>query len=279
MPDNLFPRSSRLSRIAAVLTVSVVLAGCGSADAPGGGDDAGATSVTGDTSTSPETPTTVAGADSTSPGSSPTSASGGKSPRLPRSVQDAYERFGTLAPRSLFEKFDSCMPNGVADSSACSGEEVGQFQFFANEAKAASTTQLLTELRSARIVQDDGDVIVGWSTVGTVAIITVVDNANGVVLQQMVSTDEQDPRERIVELGLARNTATSSRQPLSGGSSPVSTPRSSSSPSVTTSQTTQTTRSSQQGTSSSTDATTGDGSTGATTPTGSSDAPSDRVSD
>nr|WP_232959420.1 hypothetical protein [Corynebacterium marambiense] len=148
----------------------------------------------------------------------------GKSPRLPRSVQDAYERFGTLAPRSLFEKFESCMPNGVADSSACSGEEVGQFQFFANEAKAASTTQLLTELRSARIVQDDGDVIVGWSNVGTVAIITVVDNANGVVLQQMISTDEQDPRERIMELGLARRAATGSPRTVtaSTSSSPAS---------------------------------------------------------
>ena len=110
------------------------------------------------------------------------------------------------------------MPNGVADSSACSGEEVGQFQFFANEAKAASTTQLLTELRSARIVQDDGDVIVGWSNVGTVAIITVVDNANGVVLQQMISTDEQDPRERIMELGLARRTPTTPQRTATGSS-------------------------------------------------------------
>nr|WP_234034374.1 hypothetical protein [Corynebacterium antarcticum] len=161
-------------------------------------------------STASATSTTDSGG-SGSPTSTTSGASAGatdRSPRLPRSVQDAYERFGTLAPRSLFEKFDSCMPNGVADSSACSGEEVGQFQFFANEAKAASTTQLLTELRSARIVQDDGDVIVGWSNVGTVAIITVVDNANGVVLQQMISTDEQDPRERIMELGLARRTAT-----------------------------------------------------------------------
>nr|WP_255567524.1 hypothetical protein [Corynebacterium sp. TAE3-ERU16] len=192
------------------MTATVLLAGCGGGDGPEPGQDADPADTTEGTSTASATSTTDSGG-SGSPTSTTSGASAGatdRSPRLPRSVQDAYERFGTLAPRSLFEKFDSCMPNGVADSSACSGEEVGQFQFFANEAKAASTTQLLTELRSARIVQDDGDVIVGWSNVGTVAIITVVDNANGVVLQQMISTDEQDPRERIMELGLARRTAT-----------------------------------------------------------------------
>ncbi|MCX7538337.1 hypothetical protein [Corynebacterium antarcticum] len=210
MPDTPYRSSSRRLRFAAALTATVLLAGCGGGDGPEPGQDADPADTTEGTSTASATSTTDSGG-SGSPTSTTSGASAGatdRSPRLPRSVQDAYERFGTLAPRSLFEKFDSCMPNGVADSSACSGEEVGQFQFFANEAKAASTTQLLTELRSARIVQDDGDVIVGWSNVGTVAIITVVDNANGVVLQQMISTDEQDPRERIMELGLARRTAT-----------------------------------------------------------------------
>ncbi|MCK7642136.1 hypothetical protein [Corynebacterium antarcticum] len=210
MPDTPYRSSSRRLRFAAALTATVLLAGCGGGDGPEPGQDADPADTTEGMSTASATSTTDSGG-SGSPTSTTSGAFAGatdRSPRLPRSVQDAYERFGTLAPRSLFEKFDSCMPNGVADSSACSGEEVGQFQFFANEAKAASTTQLLTELRSARIVQDDGDVIVGWSNVGTVAIITVVDNANGVVLQQMISTDEQDPRERIMELGLARRTAT-----------------------------------------------------------------------
>ena len=97
------------------------------------------------------------------------------------------------------------MPNGVADSVACSGLKVGQFQFFANESKAASTTQLLTELRGSRIVEDKGDRIVGWSTLGNTAIVTVVDNNKGLVMQQMISTDKQDPRKRIHELGLTES--------------------------------------------------------------------------
>ncbi|MCK7677294.1 hypothetical protein M0E84_04505 [Corynebacterium sp. CCM 9186] len=214
--------SSRRLRFAAALTATVLLSGCSGGDGDVGGQDPEAEGTTEATSTTSATSTTGTARDSGSSSSTTapqtTADTADRSPRLPRSVQDAYERFGTLAPRSLFEKFDSCMPNGVADSSACSGEEVGQFQFFANEAKAASTTQLLTELRSARIVQDDGDVIVGWSNVGTVAIITVVDNANGVVLQQMISTDEQDPRERIMELGLARRTPTTPQRTATGSS-------------------------------------------------------------
>lgn len=102
----------------------------------------------------------------------------------------------------MFEQFDTCDPNGVENSSACTGAEVGQFQFFANNAKAASTTQLLTELRSSRVVEDTGSRIVGWTTMGTMSIITVVDNDEGLVLQQMVSSDRIDPEERIYELRL-----------------------------------------------------------------------------
>ncbi|WP_199189069.1 beta-N-acetylglucosaminidase [Corynebacterium sp. 13CS0277] len=118
-------------------------------------------------------------------------------------VAEAYSTFGTLAPRSLFAQFDSCMPNGVPNSAACSGPEVGQFQFFASDAKAASTTQLLTELRSSRVVKDTGSTVVGWSTLGSTAIVTVVDNNKGVLMQHMMSTDKRDPREVIEELHLA----------------------------------------------------------------------------
>lgn len=120
-----------------------------------------------------------------------------------KGVSEVYKVFHTLAPKELFEAFESCEPNGVADSSACSGPEVGQFQFFASETKASNFTQVLTELKSSRVVEDDGDKIVGWSTLGTMAFITVVDNANQVVAQQMITTDNHDPRERIYELGLA----------------------------------------------------------------------------
>ena len=122
--------------------------------------------------------------------------------RLSRDVEEVYEIFQSLAPRSLFEDLDSCNPSGLENSWACTGSEAGQFQFFANNAKAASTTQLLTELRSSRVVEDTGSRIVGWTTMGTTSIVTVVDNDEGLVLQQMVSSDRIDPEDRIYELGL-----------------------------------------------------------------------------
>ena len=120
-----------------------------------------------------------------------------------KTVQEVTESFAGLAPESLFAQLDTCSATGVSGSYDCSGAEIGQFQFFDSEAKAASTTQLLTELRSSRIVEDDGERIVGWSTLGTSAIITVVDNQRGQVMQQLVSSEQEDPRERIEKLGLA----------------------------------------------------------------------------
>lgn len=124
-------------------------------------------------------------------------------PRMTKDVEAAYKVFSSLAPVELFEQFDSCDPSGVEDSFACNGPEVGQFQFFDNASKATSTTQLLTELRSSRVVEDSGSKVVGWTTIGTMSIITVVDNDEGLVLQQMVSSDKIDPEERIYELGLS----------------------------------------------------------------------------
>lgn len=117
-------------------------------------------------------------------------------------VEEVAERFSTLAPASLFEQFDSCSPSGLKNSYQCSGSEVGQFQFFENSSKAASTTQLLTELRSSRVVKDDGDRVVGWSTLGSTAVITVVDNETSQIMQQMVSADQDDPEQKIKDLGL-----------------------------------------------------------------------------
>ena len=124
-------------------------------------------------------------------------------PRMTKDVEAAYKVFSSLAPVELFEQFETCDPSGVEDSFACNGPEVGQFQFFDNASKATSTTQLLTELRSSRVVEDSGSKVVGWTTIGTMSIITVVDNDQGLVLQQMVSSDKIDPEERIYELGLS----------------------------------------------------------------------------
>lgn len=124
-------------------------------------------------------------------------------PRMTKDVEAAYKAFSSLAPVELFEQFETCDPSGVEDSFACNGPEVGQFQFFDNASKATSTTQLLTELRSSRVVEDSGSKVVGWTTIGTMSIITVVNNDQGLVLQQMVSSDKIDPEERIYELGLS----------------------------------------------------------------------------
>lgn len=119
-------------------------------------------------------------------------------------LAEVRERFSTLAPEEFFDQFDDCAAGGLSGSFDCSGEGIGQFQFFDSDSKAASTTQLLTELRSSRVVEDNGDRVVGWSTLGTSAIITVVDNEAGQVMQQLISTDQEDPRQRIYDLGLAK---------------------------------------------------------------------------
>ncbi|MGC2864401.1 hypothetical protein ACMG4H_05970 [Corynebacterium glutamicum] len=139
-------------------------------------------------------------AETSTKGSRETSTS---KPRMTKDVEAAYKAFSSLAPVELFEQFETCDPSGVEDSFACNGPEVGQFQFFDNASKATSTTQLLTELRSSRVVEDSGSKVVGWTTIGTMSIITVVDNDQGLVLQQMVSSDKIDPEERIYELGLS----------------------------------------------------------------------------
>lgn len=123
-------------------------------------------------------------------------------------VKDAYARFGSLAPKSLFDQLATCMPGGVDKSLQCSGPEVGQFQFFESENKALTTTQLLTGLDSSRIVERDGDKLVGWSSLGSTAVITVVDSKKGLVMQQMMSADKEEPKDRIIKLGLVKEEPT-----------------------------------------------------------------------
>ncbi|STC94617.1 hypothetical protein [Corynebacterium renale] len=120
-------------------------------------------------------------------------------------VAQVAETFSTLAPKSLFAQFDSCNPNGLENSMECSGSEIGQFQFFDTESKAASTAQLLTELRSSRVVLDTGSHIIGWTTLGNNAVVTVVDTHKAQVMQQMISSDKVDPEERIKKLGLVEH--------------------------------------------------------------------------
>ena len=117
-------------------------------------------------------------------------------------VAAAAEEFRTLAPPELFEDLESCYAPDSGNAVECSGPNVGQLQFSDSETRAAQTAQVLTELRSSTVVEDSGDRLVGWSMLGSTAVLTVVDEAEGQVLQQLISTERTDPRERLAELGL-----------------------------------------------------------------------------
>lgn len=205
-------RPSRAVTAAAAIALAASLTACGDKETEPtetATPTAETTTASADTASAQETETAEAasegsemssGRPSTSKSSSPARTTEAEESKL---VGEVAERFSTLAPEELFAQLESCSVTGMAGSYDCSGSEIGQFQFFDSESKAASTTQLLTELRSSRIVEDKGDRVVGWSVLGTSAIITVVDNTKGQVMQQLISTDQDDPRQRIYELGLA----------------------------------------------------------------------------
>lgn len=221
------PRTIAAAAAAAVALTSTLTA-CGQNDeTETSATSAGTTTATTATTTAEESPTTAASTTaasttrttaSTTTGAAGSSSTGAaavtgastsnSSNKEEQALREVAEQFSTLAPAEFFEKLDACTSTGIAGSYDCSGEGIGQFQFFASDSKAASTAQLLTELRSSRVVEDSGARIVGWSTLGTSAIITVVDVDKGQVLQQLTSSDQGDPRKRIYELGLAEQVDT-----------------------------------------------------------------------
>nr|WP_234948380.1 hypothetical protein [Corynebacterium sp. CNCTC7651] len=203
---------SRTLTAVAALALAATLAACGdTGTTPTATPEAPSDTATTTTATTSAPETTTEAEETTTPPSETTStkrtSSSKSSPTSEASeaqmVEEVAQRFATLAPPELFAQLESCTASGLEGSFDCSGPGVGQFQFFDSESKAASTTQLLTELRSSRVVEDKGDRVVGWSVLGTSAIITVVDNEAGQVMQQLISTDQEDPRKRIFELGLA----------------------------------------------------------------------------
>ena len=212
--------ATRTTAAALLLGVGVSTAACSSddaapADAPvetttaGAESTAPAADTAEETSTASSSSTVESSAESSAAESSEASegASASKEPgteKLEKSVAKAYDIFAPVAPKELFALFDRCDSTGGDDSYNCSGPEVGQFQFFRSHSKAKQTTQVLTELRSSQVIEDDGDRVVGWSTLGTTAVITAVDNKEGMVMQQMISSDQEDPEEKIKELGLAK---------------------------------------------------------------------------
>lgn len=185
----MFKASRPLAVVAIAATVGLALAGCSTnREAVEPTESATSTAVVEPSSSASDSATSA----------TPTSTKSESAQR----VAEVAKKFSTLAPESLFEKLETCNPNGIENSVECSGPTVGQFQFFASEAKAASTTQLLTELRSSRVVEDKANRIVGWTTLGNNAVVTVVDTDKGQVLQQIISSDRVDPEVRIRELGL-----------------------------------------------------------------------------
>lgn len=195
---------ARILASAASVALAAGLVACSSGEDPetAPGDETTASSP------APETPESEEESSSAPTTSSPRSNTNARDSEPGEDVQEVKELFGVLAPDELFAEFDSCNPTGLEDSYECSGSDVGQFQFFESQSKAASTTQLLTELRSSRVVEDTGRRVVGWSTLGTTAVITVIDNEEGLVMQQMVSSDLVEPEERIRELGLVEEPST-----------------------------------------------------------------------
>lgn len=211
--------SARTATAAALLGLSVAATGCSSdADAP---DDAPVETTSAATTTTSENDKESAASSTESSTSSTESESADKdedeaseesttrepsaSSELDKSVAKVYDVYKSLAPKDLFAQFERCDSTGGDSSYNCSGPKVGQFQFFKSHSKASQTTQVLTELRSSHAIEDDGDRVVGWSTLGATAVITVVDNKEGLVMQQMISSDQVDPEEKIKELGLVKD--------------------------------------------------------------------------
>ena len=122
-------------------------------------------------------------------------------------LEEVRETFASLAPESLFDALETCTETSLRSSYDCSGKEIGQFQFFESEAMAKDTANVLEGLKSSTIVEETDNQLVGWSMIGRTAVITVVNVEEGKVLQQMMSSEMEDPRDRIYELGLAEKGA------------------------------------------------------------------------
>ncbi|WKD61768.1 hypothetical protein CCICO_08800 [Corynebacterium ciconiae DSM 44920] len=192
----------RLLPVAALAVAAVVtVAGCSdSADAPDSQDS----SSTSSTSSQSTEPSSSEAEESSETASTSAADSADASDFKDASIAEAYDIYGDLAPRELFEQLNDCQPNGLPNSKTCTGPKVGTFQFMSSKTKAVSVMQALTEFSNSQVVEKSEDRVVGWSIMGTTAIVTVVNKDKGLLLQQMVSTDDVDPEERIYELGLAQ---------------------------------------------------------------------------
>lgn len=196
MPSPTLSRRARAATAVVAVSVSASLVAC-SPSGKGGEETL--------TSTTPEETTEVttsSAAESTAPS---TETSTKRKRDDEKHLETVRTEFASLAPESLFDALDTCAETSLKGSYDCSGSEVGQFQFFTSESMAEDTSDVLTGLSSSRVVEDTPEKVVGWSMLGKTAVITVVDRTGGKVLQHMISSDVDDPEQRIYTLGLAED--------------------------------------------------------------------------
>lgn len=204
-------RRPRIIELTGAVFLAATLVACGTAEEPApepapetstASESAEPTSESSEETTSESSTESASEEPSESASKEPTETTSASASDFSDDIDAAYQIFSSIAPRELFEEFDSCDSVGGENNFNCSGPEVGQLQFSKSSTRATQTTQVLTELRSSTVLEDSGDRVVGWSTLGSTAVLTVVDNKEGLVVQQMLSTDQEDPEDRLIELGL-----------------------------------------------------------------------------
>ena len=204
-------RRPRIIELTGAVFLAATLVACGTAEEPApepapetstASESAEPTSESSEETTSESSTESASEEPSESASKEPTETTSASPSDFSDDIDAAYQIFSSIAPRELFEDFDSCDSVGGENNFNCSGPEVGQLQFSKSSTRATQTTQVLTELRSSTVLEDSGDRVVGWSTLGSTAVLTVVDNKEGLVVQQMLSTDQEDPEDRLIELGL-----------------------------------------------------------------------------
>lgn len=204
-------RRPRIIELTGAVFLAATLVACGTAEEPApdpapetsmASETAEPTSESSEETTSESSTESASEEPSESASKEPTETTSASASDFSDDIDAAYQIFSSIAPRELFEEFDSCDSVGGENNFNCSGPEVGQLQFSKSSTRATQTTQVLTELRSSTVLEDSGDRVVGWSTLGSTAVLTVVDNKEGLVVQQMLSTDQEDPEDRLIELGL-----------------------------------------------------------------------------
>lgn len=204
-------RRPRIIELTGAVFLAATLVACGTAEEPApepapetstASESAEPTSESSEETTSESSTESASEEPSESASKEPTETTSASPSDFSDDIDAAYQIFSSIAPRELFEEFDSCDSVGGENNFNCSGPEVGQLQFSKSSTRATQTTQVLTELRSSTVLEDSGVRVVGWSTLGSTAVLTVVDNKEGLVVQQMLSTDQEDPEDRLIELGL-----------------------------------------------------------------------------